>query len=165
VEKAKTEVVEQLGEAEAVAIEQKIRAEAKGLAEKAEAMAKLSENTRSHEEFRLRLESEVEVAKAKVAADVDIAERNAAVLAEAMKSAKFDIVGGDGAFFERFVRAVSVGKGIDGAVERSDVLRHLAKEYLQGDRSLPEDVRQILHGLSSGDSANLAAAAALIKGK
>jgi uncharacterized membrane protein YqiK len=163
VKRAEAKIIEEVGEAEALAIEQKLKGEAKGLAEKAEAMAKLSEGTKAHEEFRLRLASEVEVAKARVHAEVEIAEQNALVLAEAMKNAKFDIVGGDGAYFERFVSAISLGKGLDGAVGRSEVLQKVAKEYLDGGRSLPEDVVKALKGMSSGDVANLAAAAALIK--
>ncbi|MCK6489241.1 MAG: hypothetical protein L6R48_13100 [Planctomycetes bacterium] len=163
IKRAEAKIIEEVGEAEALAIEQKLKGEAKGLAEKAEAMAKLSEGTKAHEEFRLRLASEVEVAKAKVHAEVEIAEQNALVLAEAMKNAKFDIVGGDGAYFERFARAISLGKGLDGAVGRSEVLQKVAKEYLEDGRSLPEDVIKALKGMSSGDVANLAAAAALIK--
>lgn len=163
VKRAEAKIIEEVGEAEALAIEQKLKGEAKGLAEKAEAMARLSEGTKAHEEFRLRLASEVEVAKAKVHAEVEVAEQNALVLAEALKHAKFDIVGGDGAFFERFVNAISLGKGIDGAVGRSEVLKTVAKEYLEGGRSLPEDLVATLKGLSSGDMANLAAAAALAK--
>ncbi len=163
VEKAHAVVVEQVGRAEAIAIEQKMEAEASGLAQKADAMAKLSDQTKQHEEFRLKLQGEIDVAKARVAADVQVAQQNSAVMAEAMKHAKFDIVGGDGAFFDRFVRAVSAGKGIDAAVDRSDVLKKLAAEYLDGNRSLPDDLKEVLKGLSSGDSANLAAAAALLK--
>ena len=55
----------------------------------------------------------------------------------------FDIVGGDGAFFDRFVKAVSFGKSLDGAVGAAKPAV-AGKEYLEGDRSLPDDLKDVL---------------------
>jgi len=52
----------------------------------------------------------------------------AEVLKAAFEHAKINIVGGDGAFFERFIRAVTVGQSIDGAVDQSEVLRGLLSQ-------------------------------------
>ncbi len=158
VREAEANAIEKQGHATAVAVEEKMLAEAKGLHEKAAAMAKMNESTRAHEEYRLGLQAKVDVAKVQVDAHVQVAERNAAILAEAMKSAKIQIVGGDGDFFDRFVKAVSVGQGIDATVMNSEVLQTVGKQYLEGDRSLPEDVTKILSQWGTGDVANLSLA-------
>ena len=48
-----------------------------------------------------------------------MAESQARVMAEAMGHADIKIVGGDGQFFDRFVKAVSLGSSIDGVFDNS----------------------------------------------
>ena len=98
-------------------------AEAKGLKDKFEALSTMDEKVRSHEEFRMGLDlSHVENMKA-IDANTDIAHKQAEVLAQALQEAKIDIVGGDGNFLESFMKSLSVGKAIDGAIGKSDVLQ------------------------------------------
>lgn len=163
VEMAHAEAIERKGEADASAVQNHLMAESKGLAEKAVAMAKLTGETRQHEEFRMKLEQEVAVKKVQIDAEVQIAEARAKVLAESLGKARIEIVGGDGQFFDRFVDAVSMGKRLDATVEHSDVLQTVGKEYLQDGRSLPDDLKEVLSGISSGDLANLGIAGALAK--
>lgn len=150
--------------AEAVGVQEKLLAEAKGLSEKAQAMAKLQGATKEHEEFRLRLEKDKQVELESLHVRKDIAASQAEVLARALTNAKFNIVGGDGRFFDQFVKAVSLSHSFDGAVTNGDSLRTLLKPYLEGNRSLPEDLKEILSrpGLTQ-DAQNLAMAAALSK--
>jgi hypothetical protein len=114
-----------MGAAEASATRAKMSAEASGIAEKAEAMKLLDGVGREHEEFRLRLDQQKVVALESIRAKRDVAGVQAEVLRAAFEHAKINIVGGDGQFFERFIRAVSVGQSIDGAVDQSEVLRSL----------------------------------------
>jgi hypothetical protein len=81
-----------------------------------------------------------------------------------MGKAKIQIVGGDGQFFDQFVKAISLGQGVDGTLQNSEALQTVFKAYLDGDRSLPEDLRAILSrpGLS-GDAQSLALTALLAK--
>jgi uncharacterized membrane protein YqiK len=154
-----------MGEATAVEIKAKLVAEAAGLTEKAEAMKKLDDQTRAHEEFRLRLEKQIEVQLKEIAARQEIATEQAKVLAEAMGNAKINIVGGDGQFFDRFVNAVGMGQALDGVVHNSETARKLVAGYLEGDRSLPQDVRDVLMNPSvdSETIKNLTVSAALHK--
>jgi uncharacterized membrane protein YqiK len=154
-----------MGEASAVEIRAKLLAEAAGLTEKAEAMKKLDDSTRAHEEFRLRLEKQIEVQLKEIAARQEIAKEQATVLAAAMGNAKINIVGGDGQFFERFVHAVGMGQALDGALHNSETGRKLLAGYLDGDRSLPQDVRDVLTNPSvdSETIKNLTVSAALHK--
>jgi hypothetical protein len=163
VKQAEADAVERMGEADASAVENKMVAESKGLAEKAEAMAKLTDATRGHEEFRLRLEQESTIRKAAIEAEVQIAGTRAEILGKSLGNAKFEIVGGDGAFFDRFVGAVTDGKRVDATIDHSHVLQTVAKEYLADGRSLPDDIKEILSSITSQDLANLGIAGVLAK--
>jgi uncharacterized membrane protein YqiK len=157
---AEAEAVKAKVQAEALGVQEKLLAEARGLTEKAEAMKQLEGVTREHEEFRLRLEKDKQVELEALHVKKDIAASQAQVLAQAMANAKINIVGGDGAFFDQFVKAVSLGQAVDGAVNNSQQLQVLLKEYLEGGRSLPDDLKAILSKPgASQDVQNLASAA------
>ena len=141
---AEASAQEKHGIAAAVGVREKLLAEAVGLAEKAKAMKAMEGTPREHEEFRLDLERQKEVQLASIAAQQVMAEQQAKVLAVALERAKIDIVGGDGAFFDRFVRAVGTAKTIDGTVDHSDTLKKLLGEYLDGKKSLPADLKEVL---------------------
>lgn len=125
VREADAKALELTGAAEASAIRAKMSAEASGIGEKAEAMKALDGVSRQHEEFRLQLEQQKVIALESIRAKKDVAGVQAEVLRAAFEHAKINIVGGDGAFFERFIRAVTVGQSIDGAVDQSEVLKGL----------------------------------------
>jgi hypothetical protein len=144
VKEADAVATERVGMAEAKVLLEKMRAEATGLAQKAEAMRSLDEVSRSHEEFRLTLDKERVVELERLRLRKDMAEAQARVMGEALGHAKIQIVGGDGQFFDRFVRAVSLGQSVDGAIDQSETLRALIGEYVDGGRSLPADVIQAL---------------------
>lgn len=156
---------ERQGHAEAEAVRERLSAEASGLLEKANAMRALDGAGREHEEFRIQLETAKEIELAKVRARREIADAQAKVLAEAMSHAKINIVGGDGQFFDQFVRAVSLGQAMDGAVGGSETLRTLFDDYLTGKASLPADLRHVLSrpALGAGDIKNLTIAGVLGK--
>lgn len=156
---------EKMGAALAVELRERALAEAQGLEKKAEAMAKLDERTRAHEEFRIRLDKDVEVRVKQIEARQSIAKEQAKVMAEAMGTAKINIVGGDGEFFDRFINAVSMGQALDGVVNNSDSARTMLGEYIDGDRSLPEDIREILSrpSLDAGALKDLSVSGALVK--
>ena len=119
-------------EADAGAIEKRMLAEARGLAEKANAMRALEGTPREHEEFRLRLEADRAIALEQIKARVQMAEQQAKVMAETMGHADIKIIGGDGQFFDRFIKAVSLGSSIDGVLDSSAVVRQAVGERLPG---------------------------------
>ncbi|MEZ4403319.1 MAG: hypothetical protein R3B06_25055 [Kofleriaceae bacterium] len=142
-------------EAEAGAIEKRMLAEAHGLAQKAEAMRALEGSAREHEEFRLRLANEREIALEQIKARVAVSDSQAKVMAEAMGKADIKIVGGDGQFFDRFVRAVSLGQAIDGVVDSSEVVRGaLGDRLTSGSGALVQDLKDVV-GAVGGSAANL----------
>ena len=144
VEEARAEVIEKTGLAEASAIKEKLTAEAAGLEEKAKAMKALDGVGRDHEEFRLKLAKQKEVELEGIRVRQNIAEAQAKVLASAFTAAKFNIVGGDGAFFQNFLKAVTLGQSIDGALNHGDTLRAVTEDYMTGEKSLTDDIKQVL---------------------
>jgi len=138
-------------EAEASAIEKRMTAEAHGLAQKAEAMRALEGAAKDHEEFRLKLANQREIALEQIKARVAMSESQAKVMAEAMGKADIKIVGGDGQFFDRFVKAVSLGTSIDGVVESSDVVKSTIGDRLEDGRLL-QDLKDVV-GAATGGSA------------
>ncbi len=139
-------------EAEAVAIEKRMLAEAKGIAEKAAAMKVLDGAAKDHEEFRLRLENDRAIALEQIRARVQMTEQQAKVMAEAMSKADIKIVGGDGQFFDRFVKAVALGNSIDGVVDHSEVVRHALGDRLKnGNGQLVQDLKDVV-GAAAGSS-------------
>jgi uncharacterized membrane protein YqiK len=165
VKEADATAIEKVGQAEALAVREKLLAEAKGLSEKAGAMKALDPASRAHEEFRLQLEKERTVSLESVRMRRDVAEAQAKVLAEALGHAKINIVGGDGAFFDRFVRAVGSSQTIDATIEQSDTLQTVLKGYLSGEKSLPQDLKDVLTrpALGTDDLQRLSLSGVLLK--
>ena len=153
------------GQADAKVIEARFQAEAKGLHEKFEAMSAMSAEARAHEEFRMRLENAQEATLKTIDAQTSIAREQAEVLATALGNARIDIVGGEGDYFERFVNALAVGKGIDGTIAKSNTLQVALKDHLTGERDMVGDLRDIVGALggASGELQNLSVAALLTK--
>jgi flotillin len=157
------------GNAEAVILEEKLIAEAKGVAQKADAMKKLDEISRAHEEYRLRLEQEKEIALANIDVDRYVAEAQAKVMAEAFKGANIDIVGGDQTFINNIMNSISRGKGIDRLIGSSDQLEQVKTAVIgngHSDNGTPlHRLRQLISsaGISADDLKNLSLAALLLK--
>lgn len=163
VKAADADVVARRGEAEARAIEARFQAEANGLKEKFDAMKAMSGETRAHEEFRLRLNNaHIETLKA-IEANTALGHDQAEVLGKALTNAKLEIVGGDGAYFERFVSALGFGKSIDAALGKSQALQTVFKDNLNGTRDSVKDLKELVAGFggASGELANLSVAALL----
>lgn len=132
-------VVEKMAEAkrkeglsQAEVTKEKAFAEASGIQEKAEAMKKLDAVGKDHEEFKLLLAKEKEIGLAQINIQKDVAEAQAMVLGEALKSAKIDIVGGETMFFQNIINQVSTAKGFDRLINESENATQI-KTALLGD--------------------------------
>lgn len=122
----------QLGSAQAEVVRQRLKAEADGLTDKFTAMGNLNATAREHEEFRMQLEKGFEQAMAAIVANKEIAKEQADVLAAALSKTNIDIVGGDGSFFNTFSKALSVGKAINGVVDKSPLVQDVVQKLLSG---------------------------------
>lgn len=158
--------VEKTGVAEAKVMALKFQSEAKGIETKAHAMKLLDAVGRDHEEFKLRLNKEKDIELAAINIRKDIAANQAEIMAQALKSAKVDIVGGDTAFFDRIVHAITGGKAVDRFVDNSKVLTDVKQTFFNDD---PEYFRSQLKrfftqfGVSAEDVKDLTVSAALSK--
>ena len=140
---AEAEVVRAKGEADATASRLRFAAEADGITQKAEAMKQLDGVGREHEEFKLRLDKDKQIELAAIDVQRAVAAEQAKVLGEALRSAKIDIVGGDGQFFDRIVNSITTGKQIDRLVGGSDTVGDVKRALLAG-----------VHGSSNGDGSH-----------
>ncbi|MEZ4786738.1 MAG: flotillin family protein [Flavobacterium haoranii] len=163
----KAEANKKDGLAQAEVIKEKALAEAAGITEKAEAMKKLNDAGKDHEEFRLRLAKEKEVELAQIAIQKDIADAQAHVLAEAFKTANIDIVGGDNTFFDNVIKQITAGKGIDKFIQHSENAQLVKEALLSNDEegNLVGKVMQIVekYKISSEDIKNLSIASLIFK--
>lgn len=141
---AEATVVREKGSAEAHAIKDRFAAEARGIHEKADAMKQLDDDSRQHEEYRLRIENQRLIALEALRTKEQVAHSKAEILGEALKNANIDIVGGDGAFLDRMVNSIGMGKAVDGFIDGSSTASTLAKGYLNGDRSVVEEIKSAL---------------------
>lgn len=152
--------------AAAAGIEARGLAEAKAIQQKAEAMKLLHAAGKEHEEFKLRLAKERDVALASITVQKEIAQANSHIVGEALKHANIDIVGGENDFFEKIVRAVGTGKSIDRLVDNSDTLTDIKSTFFTGDpEHFKTQVRQWIadFGIKTEDLKNLTVAALLTK--
>ena len=161
---AKADALQKQGTAEAEVSRLKFEAEAEGINKKAEAMKLLEQAGQAHEEFKLRLEKEKSVELAEIHIQKDIAEAQAKVMGEAMKSAKIEIIGGESKFFDQIAGAISRGKSVDRMVANSQVLGDVKETFFNGDpdyfkAQLREWAGQF--GVTSEDVKNLTVGAAL----
>ena len=128
--RAKAAAAESIGSAEATVVEKRLFAEAEGLTRKFQAIDALSDKARGHEEFRMMLDTSLKQALASIDAGKEVSRENAEVIATALRNADIDLVGGDGGMFENLIKAVSLGKSIEGLVDKSPIVQDLMQRYL-----------------------------------
>jgi uncharacterized membrane protein YqiK len=163
VAEADASAIQKKGAAEADASRLRFSAEAAGIQEKAAAMKNLDPESRDHEEFRIRLQANKDVALHTLETRKAIAEQQASILSHAFEHAKIQIVGGDGQFFDRFVKAVSLGQSFDTTLDQSDTLKAVLGDYVNGNKSLSADLKDILMHADSETAKNLTLSGVLAK--
>lgn len=155
-----------VGMGEADVIRAKGGADAEAIRQKADAMKLFGEAGQDHEEFKLELEKDKAIELAQIDVQRQIAEQQAIVIGEALRSAKIDIVGGESQFFDRITNAITTGKVIDRAVENSQVLGDVKETFFNGD---PEYFKSQIaawiadFGVATEDVKNLSVSALLGK--
>ena len=161
---AKADASQKQGTADATVSQLKFEAEATGIELKAAAMKLFEESGQDHEEFKLELEKEKTVELAEIDVQRQIAEQQAIVVGEALKSANIDIVGGETQFFDRITSAITTGKVVDRTVDNSRVLDDVKESFFNGD---PEYYKEQIsswidqYGIQTEDIKNLSVGALL----
>ena len=148
-------------------MQQKFAAEAQGITEKAEAMKLFDGVGREHEEFKLRLNKDKDIELAAIDGQTDIAEAQAEVVGDALKTARIDIVGGETEFFDKIVNSIKAGKAVDRWVHNSRSADRREEHVLQrrsrstSAQNLKKFIDQF--GLSTEDVKDLSIAALIGK--
>ena len=150
--RAKATATETLGLAEASVIEKKLTAEAEGLTRKFQAIDSLGDTARGHEEFRMTLDTSLKQALATLEAGKEISKENAEVIASALRNADIDMVGGDGGMFENLVKAVSLGKSIEGLTDKSPIVQDLMQRFLGVDMAARSKSAKRLANEAAGEA-------------
>ncbi len=130
---ADAEVALAKGQADAEVVRAKGDADANAIEQKAAAMKLFEEAGQEHEEFKLELEKAQTIELAEIDVQRQIAEQQAIVVGEALKSANIDIVGGETEFFDRITKAITTGKVVDRTVGNSQVLDDVKETFFNGD--------------------------------
>jgi uncharacterized membrane protein YqiK len=155
---AKADALEKQGTAEAKVMELKYHADADGIRDKAEAMKIFDAVGKEHEEFKLRLNKDLEIELAEINIRKEIAAEQAKIVGEALKAANIEIIGGENQFFERLVNAITTGKSVDRVVNNSRVLTDLKEGLIGSDeQTTAQQIRRFVSqfGLKSEDIKNL----------
>ena len=165
---SEADVIKQKGQSEADIIKEKAFAEAAGIDQKADAMKKFDGVGREHEEFKLRLEKDMQIELAEIKIQKDIADAQAQVIAEALKAANIDIVGGETMFFDQIIGQVTKAKSVDRLIDHSNNIQDIKDAILGSDDvkgNLIEKVRDMAEqiGISSEDIKNLSIAQLIYK--
>ncbi|MGE0084796.1 MAG: hypothetical protein AB7S75_10270 [Desulfococcaceae bacterium] len=163
---ARAVAIEKEGTAKAKVESLHYQAEAKGIEGKANAMKLLDAVGRDHEEFKLELEKAKVVELAEMEIRKEVAKYQAEVLAQALKSAKIDILGGESVFFDKVVNAVIAGKTVDRFVSSSKTLSDVKETFFNSDPEFfKSQLRRFVNqfGLNAEDVKNLSVSALLGK--
>ncbi len=167
----KADSTKKQGLAEAEVMSKKAEAEARKIEAKAEAMKKLDGIGIEHEEFKLKLEQETQLALAKINIQKDVADAQAKAIAEALKASNINIVGGETMFYENIMNAITRGKVFDSIIDSSDALTGLKDAVLNGssngngNHSLVDRIKTYVSqfGLKTEDVKNLTISALIFR--
>ncbi|USD65680.1 peptidase [Vibrio sp. SCSIO 43136] len=149
------------GEAEAQALRAKGLAEAEAQSARFSAAQQYDDQTREHDKWVMQLQQEKDLEIARIEAQKAVVGENAKALAEALSSADIKLFGGEG--MEQLRRTILDAAAVDTKFSESKVLNPLVSEYIDGERSLPKDIKDILENteLKSSDLSNVALASLL----
>ncbi len=165
--KAKAVANEEKGMVENKILDERYNVEAKGIEEKGLAMKKLDAVGKDHEEYKLRLDMQKELELARIKIQKDIADAQAHVIAEALQSAKIDIVGGETMFFDKIIGSITQGKQVDRIVTNSEIITDVKDQFFGSTNgtNLKEKIAGFIDqfGVSSEDVKNLSISALVMR--
>ena len=149
------------GQAEAEALRAKGIAEAEAQTARFEATQKYDDHTREHDKWVMQLQQAKELELARIDAQKSVVSENAKALSQALSQADIKLFGGEG--MEQLRRTILDAASIDTKFTESEVMKPLVAEYMNGSRSLPQDLKDILENseLKSSDLSNVALAGLL----
>jgi uncharacterized membrane protein YqiK len=149
------------GEADGSAIEARLKGEAAGLVEKAEAMKQLEGVGKEYDLAVRQIDASTQVRLASVEAGRDAAKAQAEAMASALNNANVSIVGGTDMFVDRIMGAAAAGRAVETFANSSDAANAIAAPYTSGEKDLVQLLGSTIAGLGAGGLANLSIARVL----
>ncbi|HGY9595003.1 TPA: peptidase [Vibrio campbellii] len=158
---AEAYTLQSAGEAEAQALRAKGLAEAEAQTARFEAAQQYDDHTREHDKWVMQLQQEKDLELARIDAQKAVVGANAQALGEALSKADIRLFGGEG--MEQIRRTIMDAAVVDAKFNESEVLNPLVSDYVNGNRSLPQDIKDVLESteLKSSDLSNVALASLL----
>lgn len=158
---AQASTLQSTGEAEAEALRAKGLAEAEAQTARFEAAQKYDDQTREYDKWVMQLQQAKDLELARIDAQKSVVGENAKALAQALTKADIKLFGGEG--MEQLRRTVTDAASMDTKFAESAVMKPLVSDYMNGNRSLPQDLKDILENseLKSSDISNVALAGLL----
>ncbi|MEO0888729.1 MAG: peptidase, partial [Pseudomonadota bacterium] len=158
---AEAYTLQSAGEAEAQALRAKGLAEAEAQTARFEAAQQYDDHTREHDKWVMQLQQEKDLELARIDAQKTVVGANAQALGEALSKADIRLFGGEG--MEQIRRTIMDAAVVDAKFNESEVLNPLVSDYVNGNRSLPQDIKDVLESteLKSSDLSNVALASLL----
>jgi uncharacterized membrane protein YqiK len=157
IKRADADAVREMGVAEGEATKARLTGEGVGLEAKAAGVGAMTSAGQEHEEFRLRLETDKEVALAGVNAKADVAKSAASALGLALSNADMKIVSDEG-IVERILSAAGHGQAIDSFIESGTGASKMLSPYLEGNANLVQDLANGVGGIGAAGIRDLTVA-------
>lgn len=155
--------IEKMGLADATRVRAMGLAEAESSEAQYKAMASIDPEVRQHEINKLNIDKDKDVQLQAIKTNGEIAAKNAEVMAAAMSKADIKMIGG-GDMFDTIRNSLVSGQALDARME-SDVMKGLFGQYVNGEKDLVKDIKEVLQSsdVSTGDVGNLMLASGLAK--
>ena len=155
--------IEKMGLADATRVRAMGLAEAESSEAQYKAMASIDPEVRQHEINKLNIDKDKDVQLQAIKTNGEIAAKNAEVMAAAMSKADIKMIGG-GDMFDTIRNSLISGQALDARME-SDVMKGLFGQYVNGEKDLVKDIKEVLQtsDVSTGDVGNLMLASGLAK--
>lgn len=157
IKRADADAVREMGEAEGDATNARLSGEGQGLEAKAAGVGAMTSAGQEHEEFRLRLDTDKEVALAGVNAKADVAKSAASALGLALSNADMKIVSDEG-IVERILSAAGHGQAIDSFIDSGTGASKMLSPYLEGNANLVQDLANGVGGIGAAGIRDLTVA-------
>jgi uncharacterized membrane protein YqiK len=149
------------GEGDGQALEAKLKGEAAGLRDKAEAMKQLEGVGKEYDLAVRNIDANTQVRLASVEAQRVTAIKHSEAMSSALQTANVSIVGGADMFVDRIMSASSMGQSINAFSEASPAAANIAAPYVSGDKDLVALIAGAVGGLGASGIANLSLARVL----
>jgi uncharacterized membrane protein YqiK len=146
------------GEADGAAMEARLKGEAAGLVDKAEAMKQLEGVGKEYDLAVRRIDADTSVRLAGVNANRDLGISQAGAIGAALEKADINIIGGTDMFVDRVMGAASMGKAVESFSNASTESGMIALPYVNGEKDLLELLSSSLAGGGAGGLAQLSLA-------